>query len=79
MRGRVALGMPVFRMVPRVHLVQPHENVMLDVRIGILIDRNTGCRMGTVHDCNALPEMFLLDPFGYLPGNVDHLIPLSGG
>jgi len=69
MGWRVSLQMAV-RLLPRNDLVQDHEDVCLDARIGVLIDCHGCCGMWNKEEAESTVNALCLDHFFNLGSNV---------
>ena len=59
--------------VGRNHFVQPHEDVLSHMGIGVFIDGDPCRRMRNIDDTEATSHPRLFNSLFYLPGNVNQL------
>ena len=78
MRGAIAFNVLIERLAPSHHLVKLLEHIVDHIGIGVLVDRDTGGRMGCIDDnCPILSASgtdHSLNGVGYL----DHLASALG-
>src|SRR5713226_163004 len=69
-RGRISLGVAEF-LVPRNKLVEEIEQVALHVGVGVLVDEQTGGRVGHADGADAVPDLRTGDRGAHASRDID--------
>jgi len=74
-RVRIAFGMSVTRTVLGQQFFECQKHIVRNGWIGVLVDSDRCCSVGTIHKNIAVSDTALTDKRTDLAGNINHLVP----